>query len=186
MGEIYLIRSPSYKTYVGQTIYDYSSRWRDHCYDAFDPKKDHCKKLNRAIRKYGKESFHIELILKCETIEELNKNEDRYIRIFNSIKDGYNIKEGGKNGKHSEATKIKIGNAVRDIPKPDTMRFNLSKTRNTAGLPMYVIKHPNGYRVVNHPNQKGRERKITSRQIPDNVKLEMALAYLDKCNKNEL
>ena len=171
MGEIYLIRSPSHKTYIGQTIYDYISRWRDHCYDAFDPKKDHCVKLNRAIRKYGKESFHIALILKCETQEELNRNEVRYIRIFNSIKDGYNIKEGGKNGKHSEATKIKIGNAVRDVPKPESMKLNLSKARNKAGLPMYVIKHPKGYRVVNHPKQNGVEKSFQSSQFTDDANL---------------
>ena len=41
-GEIYLIKSPSNKIYIGQTIYDHMTRWRDHIYDALDPKKDHC------------------------------------------------------------------------------------------------------------------------------------------------
>jgi group I intron endonuclease len=185
MGEIYLIRSPNYKYYIGQTIYNYVNRWRDHIYDAFDPKKDHCVKLNRAIRKYGKNNFYIELIRKCDTQDELNIYEIYYIKLFDSVKNGYNIKEGGKNGKHSEETKIKIGNGVRGVPKSQNMRLNLSKSRNKAELPMYVIKHPKGYRVVNHPNQNGRERKITSSVYTDSEKLIIALEYLNKLNKNE-
>jgi len=181
-GEIYLIKSPSDKIYIGQTIYGYLNRWRDHIYDALDPKKDHCKLLNRAIRKYGKENFFITLLKTC-AIEDLNKYEQFYINVYNSMKPhGYNLKEGGSNGKHLNETKIKISQKLKNVPKSQEMRLNLSKSRNKYNLPMYVIKHINGYRIVNHPNQNGRERKITHSKYTDEEKLKIALDYLNYLN----
>lgn len=182
MGEIYLIKSPSHKIYIGQTIYNHIDRFRDHVYDAFDPKKDHCKKLNRAIRKYGKESFYIELVTKCDTITQLNTYERLYIRIFDSIKNGYNIKQGGRNGKHSEKTKIKIGKALKGKPKPQSMKINLSKSRNKHGLPMYMIKSRGGYRVVNHPLQNGKDKHFLSKSCGDKYNYDRALKYLKELN----
>ena len=101
MGDLYIIKSPKHKVYIGQTTVDYITRFREHIYDACDPKKDHCKKLNRAIRKYGKEYFYVGLLIKCETLEELNYYEHFFIRIFESIKSGSKIKEGGRTGKQS-------------------------------------------------------------------------------------
>ena len=186
MGDIYIIKSPSHRVYIGQTIYDYKDRFRDHLYDAFDPKKDHCKKLNRAIRKYGKDQMNVNLIRKCCSQKELDHYEDFYIRIFNSIRSGYNIKHGGKGGPHTEETKIKISRGVKGIPKPQSMKTNLSKSRNKHGLPMYMIKCKNGYRIVNHPVQDGRERKITSSCYTEEEKKNMALEYLTMLNKQLL
>lgn len=181
-GEIYLIKSPSNKIYIGQTIHDRTTRWRDHIYDALDPKKDHCKLLNRAIRKYGKESFFITLLKRC-ALKDLNKYEQFYINVFNSMKPfGYNLKEGGSNGKHLMETRIKISNKLLGVPKSQEMRLNLSKSRNRYNLPMYIIKHKNGYRVVNHPNQNGRERKITHSKYTDNEKFKIAHDYLNYLN----
>ena len=181
-GEIYLIKSPSNKIYIGQTIHGYLERWRDHIYDAFDPKKDHCKLLNRAIRKYGKDSFFITLLKRC-AIEDLNKYEKFYMSVYNSLKpNGYNLKEGGSNGKHLLETKIKIRDKLKGVPKSQEMRLNLSKSRNKHNLPMYIIKHKNGYHVINHPKQNGRERKITHSKYTDEEKYEIALKYLDYLN----
>lgn len=183
MGDIYIVRSISNKIYVGQTTYDYLDRWRDHIYDALDPKKDHCKKLNRAIRKYGKNTFYVGVLKECSSINELNHYEDLYIRVFDSIKNGYNIKNGGQNGKHSDETKKKIGDSVRGVPKSESMKKNLSKSRNKHGFPMYLIKHKNGYRVVNHPKQYGKEKSFTSSHWSDEQKYALALEYLNNLNK---
>lgn len=181
MGEIYLIKSPSHKVYIGQTIHNYKDRYRDHIYDAFDPKKDHCKKLNRALRKYGKNSFFVELIKKCDTLEELNFYEDFYIKVFDSIKNGYNIKEGGKNGPHSEKTKLKISQKLKGRSKPQSMRLNLSKARNKHGFPMYLVKCPKGYRVANHP--KGKERRFASQYHSDKGNYDRAYKYLKELDE---
>ena len=44
----------------------------------------------RAIRKYGKNSFKIEIIDKATSQNELNKKEQYWIRYYDSINKGYN------------------------------------------------------------------------------------------------
>ena len=44
----------------------------------------------RAIRKYGKDSFTLELIDTATTQEELNQKEQYWIKYYNSVKEGYN------------------------------------------------------------------------------------------------
>jgi hypothetical protein len=44
----------------------------------------------RAIRKYGKENFIIEMIDTAESQDELNQKEQYWIRYYNSVNKGYN------------------------------------------------------------------------------------------------
>ena len=53
--------------------------------------------LNRAIKKYGKENFKVNLIEECETKEELNNREIYWIDYYNAVKSNayYNQSKGG-------------------------------------------------------------------------------------------
>lgn len=77
-------------------------------------------KFARAIKKYGWDNFHHDILLtiECETKEELNfwlnNWEAYYIEEYNSYYDGYNSTVGGEGRvgfKVSEETKLKIGEA---------------------------------------------------------------------------
>lgn len=61
----------------------------------------------RAIRKYGKNSFTWKILKTCQNLEELNQEEEKYIALH---KPKYNIRPGGVNSRHAEATKKKISN----------------------------------------------------------------------------
>lgn len=56
------------------------------------------KIIKQALKKYGKENFKVELICFCETIDELNKMERYYIKLYNAdiSDDFYNIAVGGE------------------------------------------------------------------------------------------
>lgn len=97
------------KVYIGQTTLKYASqRWQVHKYDA---KKKHKQyPLYRAMFKYGINKFKFEVIYVAKNLEELNEKEIEFIKIFNCLTpNGYNILHGGKNAKHTEETKKKIG-----------------------------------------------------------------------------
>lgn len=83
------------KVYIGQTIRDINLRWQRHCQDAISGRTD--TKFARAIRKYGKDNFIIELIDTASSKEELNKKEDYWINYYDSISKGYNSMDGGGN-----------------------------------------------------------------------------------------
>lgn len=54
------------------------------------------KILHQAIKKYGKENFQVELLKECESDEELNQEEIRYIALYDAQKsrEFYNICKG--------------------------------------------------------------------------------------------
>jgi|AntRauTorcE11898_2_1112593.scaffolds.fasta_scaffold22699_2 group I intron endonuclease len=88
------------KVYIGQSIQDPNRRRLEHIADCrYSSKKHH---FHNAIRKYGKESFAWEVIDYAKSLEELNELEEKYIDDYDSIKTGYNLRQGGNNRKHSE------------------------------------------------------------------------------------
>lgn len=58
------------------------------------------KIIRRAFKKYGKDSFKVELLEECESLEELNTRERYWIDILDSRnpKIGYNLQFGGTGG----------------------------------------------------------------------------------------
>ena len=83
------------KIYIGKTQYSLERRFQEHCRDSRKSTEEH-RPLYAAMRKYGIEHFHIELI------EETNNPEEReiyWIEQKGSFKNGYNATKGG-DGKH--------------------------------------------------------------------------------------
>ena len=79
------------KIYIGKTEFSIEKRWKEHCDDAYKETKEK-RPLYAAMRKYGIEHFHIELI------EETNNPEAReeyWIEKKQSFKNGYNATLGG-------------------------------------------------------------------------------------------
>ena len=96
MAYIYqIVNDINGKIYVGKTERSIEERFREHCKDY--TRRDFEKRpLYRAMKKYGIEHFHIELL------EETNNPEERevyWIEQKRSFKDGYNATLGG-DGKH--------------------------------------------------------------------------------------
>lgn len=79
------------KIYIGKTEFSIEKRFKEHCSDAFDRDKEQ-RPLYAAMRKYGTEHFHIELV------EETNNPIEReiyWIEFYGSFKNGYNATQGG-------------------------------------------------------------------------------------------
>lgn len=92
------------KCYVGQTTMSIDDRLKAHRRN-----KGKNMAISRAIAKHGWENFEYAVLEKCNSIEELNEAEKAWIKHYDSLApNGYNIREGGKNGLHSERTKEKM------------------------------------------------------------------------------
>jgi DNA-binding CsgD family transcriptional regulator len=91
------------KQYVGQTWQSLRTRWRSHYSDA----KRRINKFTAAILKYGKDSFRIELITLAHTQEMADYWESYFINKYDTIKSGYNLREGGNNSKNSKESNLK-------------------------------------------------------------------------------
>jgi group I intron endonuclease len=183
MGFIYELVFPSGKKYIGQTIYDTEKRWKEHIEDALNFKKDHCKCLNKAIRKYGVDKCIRNIILECNN-ETLDIHEEKFIKEMNTQTPfGYNIKSGGSSAKHHEETKQKISETLKGREISIETRQKISDSKKSSDLPMYLIKVKHGFRVCNHP--KGPEKRFLDKKQSDEEKLERALKYLNNLNSLE-
>ena len=114
--KIYKIQFPNEKVYIGQSV-NCRNRWREHLREAA---KGNDLKIYRAMRKYGItiEAFSI-IEDNITSQDEANSKEMYYIKEFNSIKNGYNITEGGQcgNGLHGEGhpNHILTDDQIREI-----------------------------------------------------------------------
>lgn len=112
MFSIYILRNKiNNKVYIGQTIRSLQRRLVTHRATA---KAKVQTKISRAIRKYGKENFFIEILVTCETQKDADELESHYIKLHNSISNGYNISPGGQAIRIvTEETRKKLGNGMR-------------------------------------------------------------------------
>lgn len=95
------------------------------------------KILRRAINKYGVENFKTEIICKCDSIEELNDSEIKFIKEYkDKFKDMcYNIAAGGNGGNvylYNEDEKKKFINKMTMINRQrcSTKEFKLKASEN--------------------------------------------------------
>ena len=78
------------KLYIGKTSKTIEKRFNEHCTAKIKNKSA----IRSAINKYGFENFKIDIIEICE--QDISNDRERYyIKFFNSIKDGYNLTDGG-------------------------------------------------------------------------------------------
>jgi group I intron endonuclease len=174
-----MITSPSGKKYIGQTIQCLEKRWKQHVDASKRSYKDHCKVLNKSLRKYGDSNFKIEVLEECEN-ECLDNKELEYIEKYDTIvPNGMNIKKGGANGTHHNDTKQKISESLKGRKISNETRLKMSKNKE-YDLPMYVLKIRNGYRICNHP--MGPERKFASKYESNDDKYNKAIEYLNLLN----
>lgn len=132
-GIIYCLTSPSNKKYIGQTTRKIDKRISEH------GNRPECKAIHGAILKYGIEKFELEILYEgpCDEIT-LDKMETDYIKKYNTLcPNGYNIRTGGSNGKHCEASRermriAKLGPKNPNYGKPRTpeTRAKISESRS--------------------------------------------------------
>src|ERR1700744_6396791 len=129
VGYIYVLTSPSGKSYVGQTTRTPEKRWKQHvCASA---NVDNSHPLYEAIRKYGWENFDKEIFAECDSREELDREERYFIKNMDSLApNGYNLNTGGGTGFiASEESRKKMSESakLRDPPKPAERKNGLDQ-----------------------------------------------------------
>lgn len=89
------------RKYVGLTSQTMMKRWNRHMYDAMNMRSGNTHFAN-AIRKYGKDAFSHEILEKCNSLEDANLTEQKWIGHFNSRnpEKGFNLMKGGEHTPH--------------------------------------------------------------------------------------
>lgn len=126
MGYIYMLKFPSGKAYVGQTIRKrVTDRWRAHRNRARS-NQGACRALNSAIAKYGWSSVEKSVL---EEVDDslLDERERWWIAQVNSFKNGYNLTEGGdENPMKQQRTRDQLKKTLA-APEMRARRSNASR-----------------------------------------------------------
>ena len=124
LGRIYKITNTiNGKIYIGQTVQCIRKRWYDHVSQAKSSKYK-SGHFQRAILKYGREAFKVELVEDNVPNHLLDEREAYYITEFNSYLNGYNSTSGGQ-----KLTTC----AAHYVPTKDH-RTNMSKAKKGKSL----------------------------------------------------
>ena len=108
---IYLVENLiNHKKYIGQAK-NIKKRFQSHhlCDYKNEKNSNYNTKFYQALRKYGLDNFEVKVLLLCKE-EELDDFEIKYIKYYDSFKNGYNSTEGGQFWSlniHSKETELK-------------------------------------------------------------------------------
>ncbi len=95
-GLIYhLCNQATGKSYIGATIQPLSRRWNKHVSVALKGGCD-CPKLHPEIRLYGRDAFDVKVLAYARDADELIELEEKFIRQFDTVEQGYNVLYGRK------------------------------------------------------------------------------------------
>jgi len=113
------------KIYIGQTKYSLDKRIAQHI-------KDNKTPVQKAINKYGLESFEVSIIDEADTRKELSEKEVYWIKELNSkAPNGYNLTDGGDGLINpTKETREKIGKAS-SIRNKGSIGWNTGLTKET-------------------------------------------------------
>ena len=174
IGVVYCIRCyETEKVYIGQTTRNnYEKRVLQHFHNYYGIKTP---KLWNAILKYGKEKFYYGVIEECYTsMDDLNDMEKKYIKVFNSINYGYNIKEGGRNGKHSLESRKKMS-------KSQTGRKHSKETLEKMRLANIGENNPNYGKKASEETKRKMSKSQTGKKHT-----QQSIEKMKKSHKNKV
>jgi group I intron endonuclease len=196
---IYKITSPNGKSYIGQVISKKGilKRWKQHIQVAKSNKFKGSRVLNQAILKYGIDNFIIEEL--CKVDSNIKDYTEQFCIAFYKtlVPNGYNLQGGGTYTFHSQETKKKRSESLKELLKDENKRKiwsdvkkgksqgikNNRKYKEDNVLPKYIRKirgKYQGYCIDSHPLCKC--KKFTSKKLSMDEKLTLAKNYLDILN----
>ena len=129
-GIIYCITNTvNGKRYIGQTTRTAKQRLTGHYHSHG---ANGCRALSGAIKKYGRESFSLEVLYEADSRESLDSNEIRLIESYGTQdrKLGYNLASGGSGvGRPSdESIALRVAK-TKGTKRSDEFKANVSKFR---------------------------------------------------------
>lgn len=110
IGIIYCIHNTrTGKKYIGQTTGNLNKRVMRHFRTINDTK------ISRSIVKYGKENFIYGIIEEICDKNDLDKKEEYWIKYYDTVNAGYNIKYGGKSSSGYKQTQKSIQKRIEKL-----------------------------------------------------------------------
>ena len=173
-----IINTINEKAYIGQTVQNVRKRWYDHVSQA---KSIKCKQgpLQKAILKYGRDVFKVELLEEGIPRDLLDEIEISYVAKFDTYHNGYNATVGGQRNtgsqKHYVPTKEHIAKRTLAVKGK---KYNWSKESLEAVRQAKIGK--------NNPNYGKKAKRVICEFCNKDVAKNIYVQYHgNKCNQRD-
>jgi group I intron endonuclease len=155
MGFIYMLTSPSGKSYIGQTIQTIKKRFGAH-----QLLSSQCVAILGAIQKYGWENFENHWYEVPD--EDLDKHEELMVEVLGTLAPGgYNLREGGgSHGKHSEISNQKNREAHLGKTRSEESKQKQSVSIKGENNPFYGKSHTEENKQILREQKLGNQYKL--------------------------
>ena len=121
----------------------------------------------KAIKKYGKENFIIELIEEVRT-EELNSREIYWISYYDSYEKGYNNTKGGQNG---ATRKYKLSwKEENEVIEAKYLGFSIKEIEEAYGIDRTSVHNIFKRHGLKMPNKRNLESRINIKEFLEFLK----------------
>ena len=160
--------------YIGQTKQTLEQRDYKH-----QSQLDDNTYFHRAIKKYGRENFSLELVEDNIPSNELDEKEKYYINYFESFYTtgkGYNLTQGGQWGPKTQKLTIKQAEEIKE--KIKTTQKTFIEIGNEYNVTQYCISDINRGKSFRDDNTEYPIRKISIRSYIDENKINIILDML--------
>lgn len=186
---VYIHTSPSGKMYVGQTSIKPEKRWRNGGAGYLSKKNGRYIQpvFAHAILKYGWDNFEHEIVASNLTKEEADNFEKLLIEKLNT-KDseyGYNLREGGSHGRHSEESRRKIGETQKGKTMSEESKKKISESLKGEKSPLYGT-HPSEEARKNMSEAQKKRAREKGFSEEHRRKLSEAQRSMYKCNARKV
>lgn len=173
-GIVYLLRNRvNNKIYIGQTIQNWSKRWKGHL-DSSKGKEPMI--VSQAIAKHGSEQFEMSILCSAADQESLNIIEDFYISKCQSFQKGigYNRRRGGGNGSFSEESRKKMSASRTGVVMKESTKQKIAEANTGKKWPaimhQYNIGFQKGHKFANYPRSEETKRRMSGRiKYPEEI-----------------
>lgn len=167
MFVIYRLVSPSGKSYIGLTSKSFNTRLKRHT-QSHKSRTLGCRKLSQAFDKYPPNTWNNEILYKTNEKEVAQNEEVEYIKLYDSIENGYNILPGGTLGrlgiKHTPE-------AVEKIRQANVGLKHSEERKRENSLRQIGKKLTNEHRINIGNAVRGRKMKPISEQTRHNMSI---------------
>ena len=130
----------SNRCYIGQTIQDPNHRRLEHI--AGSRTSERTYHFHNALRKYGVNAFTFEVLVEATSLEELNRLEELYVEQYNSIDNGFNIRQPGDNKTHHPESILRMSEAQKQAHARRRAEGREGGWERKDGGPMLGKSHP--------------------------------------------
>lgn len=147
--------------------------------------------INRALKKYGKENFKVEIVEWCKNREELCEREIHHIAKEKSLYGfgfGYNITPGGEFGDtfshHPDKEEIRKKMAIANKGRKHTEEWKKEASKRNKGKnnPMYGVTSPMKGKKQSLESIEKRVKSLKGRVISEEKKKQVKEKYRETIN----